>query len=56
MPDPRAALLDALKAAAENADTTDIEIVHGNADAALLAYINDPEVTAAYEAVPKWYA
>ena len=33
----------------------DPEHEHFVADAALLAYINDPEITAAYEAIDKWY-
>lgn len=37
-----------------NAD--DPESGHADADRALLRFINDPEITAAYEAVyPKWY-
>ena len=34
----------------------DPERAHGEADDALIAFINDPEITAAYEAVNKWYA
>lgn len=34
----------------------DPEIAHAKADAALLDYINDPEVREAFEAVEKWYA
>jgi hypothetical protein len=34
----------------------DPEAAHSDADAALLAYINDPEITAAYEAIKRWYA
>jgi hypothetical protein len=33
----------------------DPEIAHSNADQALLDYINDEEVTVAYEAIEKWY-
>jgi hypothetical protein len=29
---------------------------HSVADRALLAYINDPDISAAFEAVGKWYA
>lgn len=41
---------------AECAEWGDTEIAHSTADAALMEYINDPEIAAAYEAVPKWYA
>lgn len=34
----------------------DIEGQHDTADKALIAYINDPEITEAYEAIEKWYA
>lgn len=34
----------------------DTESIHQEADQLLLRFINDPEVTAAYKAVPKWYA
>lgn len=34
----------------------DVEAAHGDADEALLEYINDPEIREAFEAVPKWYA
>jgi hypothetical protein len=34
----------------------DTELVHHRADDLLLHYINDPEIAAAYDAVPKWYA
>ena len=37
-------------------DTGDLEPVHMEADDALIAYINDPEITAAYNAIGKWYA
>lgn len=29
---------------------------HSEADGVLLAFIDDEEVTAAYRAIPKWYA
>ena len=32
------------------------EVAHIAADAALLEFIGDPEVTAAHEAVAKWYS
>jgi hypothetical protein len=34
----------------------DIEIDHSIADEALLEYINDPEITEAFNAVERWYA
>lgn len=34
----------------------DAEIAHGDADDALIAFINDAEIKAAYDAVEKWYA
>ncbi|WP_041357566.1 hypothetical protein [Nitrobacter hamburgensis] len=46
-------LLELLKKQAESDDT---EAAHSNADGALLSFINDAEITAAYAAVPKWYA
>ena len=33
----------------------DPEYEHSNADA-ILAYIDDPEITTAYNAIKKWYA
>ena len=47
------ALLDKLRRLAKSDDT---EGGHVNADAALLAYINDPDVSEAYHAIDKWYA
>ena len=35
---------------------SDPEIEHGDADDALIAYIADPEIKAAYEKIGKWYA
>jgi hypothetical protein len=49
----KAQLLAQLKLCAETSDT---ESGHSDADDALLAFINDKEITAAYNAVPKWYA
>jgi len=46
-------LLEALKALIPDSPT---EEAHMEADALLLNYINDPEITAAYEALEKWYA
>jgi hypothetical protein len=34
----------------------DEEIAHGNADRLLLEYINEAEVTEAWENIPKWFA
>lgn len=34
----------------------DFEIAHGNADKALLAYINDPEITAAFNSQIRYCA
>lgn len=49
----KAVVLKILKKCADNMDN---ESAHVDADAALVAYIDDPEITAAYQAVPKWYA
>ena len=46
-------LLKILNACAENSDR---EVAHGDADDALIAYINDPDIEAAYGEVSKWYA
>lgn len=45
--------LHRLRAAARDGDT---ESAHADADDALIAYINDPEIQAAYDDVDKWYA
>jgi len=37
-------------------DQLDEEMEHIDADNALLEFINDPEITKAYEAINKWYA
>lgn len=34
----------------------DVECAHIEADKLLIEFINDPDVTQAYDAVPKWYA
>jgi len=58
----KAELLQALEKAANTqypastGGSFDQEMAHVYADEALIAFINDPEVTAAYEAIPKWYA
>jgi hypothetical protein len=47
-------LIASLRRLSEGA--VDEEIAHGNADRLLLEFINDPEVTEAWENIPKWYA
>ena len=37
-------------------DLGDEEVAHGNADHALIEFINDPEIAKAYAEVHKWYA
>lgn len=49
----RQELLARLRECEANEDT---EIAHTNADRALLDFIGDSEIAAAYEAVGKWYA
>lgn len=49
----REELLARLKALAGE---TDIEYAHGEADAALLAYINDEAVTTRFNRLKGWYA
>lgn len=34
----------------------DEECDHVDADALLIEYINDPQVTETYQSIPKWYA
>lgn len=34
----------------------DFETGHAQADAALIAFINDPEIAEAYDRVGRWYA
>lgn len=34
----------------------DVEAMHAEADRLILNLINDPEIVAAWEAVPKWFA
>jgi hypothetical protein len=46
-------LLDALRGLAGDSD---YETAHAKADAALVAYVNDAEIEAAYDKVGKWYA
>ena len=40
----------------ELAKAGDREAAHGQADAALVEFIGDPEIAEAYEAIEKWYA
>jgi hypothetical protein len=47
-------LLEELRIAKSN--DGDPEDAHSDADEALLAYINDKRVTAAFRAIRKWYA
>jgi hypothetical protein len=49
-------LLHLLRALSEAAELSDTEDAHLRADAALLEYIGNPAVTAAYNAVTRWYA
>jgi hypothetical protein len=44
-----------LKALSE-CDEGDEEVNHVKADDLLLEYINDPEITLAFESIDKWYA
>lgn len=49
----REELLEHLKMLQDQEDT---EMAHADADAALLAYINDPAITARYNRLAVWYA
>jgi hypothetical protein len=46
-------LMDELRKLQDNGDP---EIAHSMADDALLAYIADPDVRTAFDAIQKWYA
>lgn len=46
-------LLEKLSALAEGHDS---EHAHAEADKALIEFIDDDEITAAYQSVEKWYA
>lgn len=48
-------LLDKLRRLADEAEQ-DWERAHLEADKALLAFLDDPEISAAYEAIERWYA
>lgn len=52
--DKRAALLETLRS--YHGTDIDQEGAHVRADEALLEYIDDPEITEAFEAIEKWYA
>jgi hypothetical protein len=52
-PFSKAELLEILRKCAESEDQED---GHYEADQALIRFINDPEITEAYEKVGKWYA
>ena len=46
-------LLERLRELAKDGDH---EAAHGRADAALIDFINDPEIAEAFDAIEKWYA
>lgn len=45
-----------LAALADARDMADTEVAHQRADDALLDYIDDPDIRAAFTALKKWYA
>ena len=45
-----------LKILRDCAKSDDPEIAHGDADEALLKFINDPQISAAFDLIEKWYA
>lgn len=45
-----------LKYLTDLAVSTDTEAAHAEADARLLMYLDDAEITEAYDAIAKWYA
>ena len=47
---------EVLTALRELADSEEPEIAHGEADDLLLRLIDDAEIAAAFDNVPKWYA
>ena len=49
-------LLARLKDIEFGEDNGDEEAQHIKADKALLEYINDTDITEAFESIPKWYA
>lgn len=48
-------LIEKLKQIVTTNDREDFESSHMEADKALLEYINDPEVTEAFNSVERWY-
>ncbi len=46
-------LIEKLKELAKSSDT---EEAHGGADQLLIDFINDEEITEAYDSIKKWYA
>lgn len=49
-------LLKELKEIVESLQDNAIEVSHIKADEALIRFINDKEITKAYDDVPKWYS
>jgi len=49
-------LLERLKYIYDGGLQRDEEVCHLEADRALLAYINDTEITLAFDKIEKWYA
>lgn len=52
----REELIEQLRALRKELCKDDPENDHYNADELLLEYINDPEVTAAYRRITRWFA
>lgn len=48
--------LELLKLLEEAAMNPDVELAHADADNALLTFIDDVEITEAFNAIEKWYA
>ncbi len=48
--------IELVKALREWHGATDPEMAHAAADRLLLAYINNPDVTEAFDAIEKWYS
>lgn len=49
-------IADRQEDASQSGTGSDIEADHSEADDLLVKYINDPEITKAYERIDKWYA
>ncbi len=47
---------DLIKRLGELKDDGDVEANHKEADGLILDFINDPDITAAFDDVRKWYA